>query len=100
MYKVAIISLLFAAAAAHSTYQNLIPNGHTVPNPCGTGYWLAVGHFDPLHHTHDKNQFGLVSFFISYIIVWVLIRAVLVRFNCFIVKYQVIDHNNINLYKT
>ncbi|XP_060591796.1 temptin-like [Ruditapes philippinarum] len=48
-----------SAVSAHPYYADLIPNGHSVPNPCGTGLWLAVGHYDPIHHTHDKNPFGM-----------------------------------------
>ncbi|XP_045199192.1 temptin-like [Mercenaria mercenaria] len=55
----AVISLVVASASAHTYYMDLIPNGHNVPNPCGGSAWLAVGHYDPTHHTHDKNQFGL-----------------------------------------
>ncbi|XP_060593547.1 temptin-like [Ruditapes philippinarum] len=59
MYRLAVISLVLASASAHVTYQTMIPNGDKVPDPCGNGVWLAVGHYDPLHHTHDKNRFGL-----------------------------------------
>lgn len=61
MNTLIILSVCVAAVSAHIEYQNYIPNGHSVPNPCGGGYWLPVGHYDPDHHTHDKNPFGLVS---------------------------------------
>ncbi|XP_061181570.1 temptin-like isoform X1 [Saccostrea echinata] len=49
----------FISVMAHPYYRDRIPNGYAVSNPCGSGFWEAVGHYDPLHHTHDKNPFGL-----------------------------------------
>merc|ERR1712137_1171208 len=45
--------------SGHPEYRALFPNGYSVPNPCGTGYWDAVGHYDPTKHTITKNPFGL-----------------------------------------
>ncbi|KAL4232010.1 hypothetical protein ACF0H5_009588 [Mactra antiquata] len=59
MNKFIIFSLCVAAVVAHPAYQLLIPNGAAVPDPCTPGsIWLAVGHYDPIHHTHDKNPFA------------------------------------------
>ena len=49
------------AALAHVTYQDMIPNGHSVPDPCSNGIWGPVGHYSPTRHTVEKNPFGLVS---------------------------------------
>ncbi|XP_056005789.1 temptin-like [Ostrea edulis] len=46
------------AVSAHPEYRNLIPNGYAVHNPCGSFFWEPVGHYDPSHHTIDKNPFG------------------------------------------
>jgi hypothetical protein len=43
------------------TYRDRIPNGYRVFNPCGAGYWEAVGHYNPYHHTMEKNPFALVK---------------------------------------
>lgn len=60
--KVASILLLISVVCGRPEYRNLIPNGPSVPNPCGsTVIWDAVGHFQPLKHTHLKNSFGNVS---------------------------------------
>ncbi|KAH3701022.1 temptin-like [Dreissena polymorpha] len=53
-----VIALCLAAAFAHPGYRDFFPNGYSVPNPCGTGVWEAVGHYDPQHHTIIKNRFG------------------------------------------
>ncbi|XP_052805957.1 temptin-like [Mya arenaria] len=59
MLRLAIISVVLTGALAHDYYRDRIPNGYSVPNPCGGGTWAPVGHFDPSHHTIQKNQFGL-----------------------------------------
>lgn len=42
-------------------YRDLIPNGYAVFNPCGANFWEAVGHYNDVHHTIDKNPFGKVK---------------------------------------
>lgn len=51
------------SVSAYPNYRDNIPNGYAVHNPCGSFFWEPVGHFDPSHHTKDKNQFGKVRFF-------------------------------------
>ncbi|KAL4233042.1 hypothetical protein ACF0H5_007728 [Mactra antiquata] len=59
MNKLIFFSLSIAAVMAHPYYQLQIPNGATVPDPCNPGsIWLAVGHYDPIHHTQLKNLFA------------------------------------------
>ncbi|XP_052805958.1 temptin-like [Mya arenaria] len=58
MHMLAVLSLLVAAVSAYPTYRDKIPNGYSVPDPCGGGIWEAVGHYDPTHHTILKNMFG------------------------------------------
>lgn len=65
MYTPLVLALV-TLAAAHPGYRDSIPNGYTVPNPCGSDSWQAVGHYDPFHHTIAKNQFGKVRLAIIY----------------------------------
>lgn len=51
------ISCVFSAPQ----YRDLIPNGYQVFNPCGANFWEAVGHYNAVHHTIDKNPFGKVN---------------------------------------
>ncbi|XP_052721511.1 temptin-like [Crassostrea angulata] len=55
---VPLVLALVTLAVAHPGYRDLMPNGYSVPNPCGADTWQAVGHYDPYHHTIAKNQFG------------------------------------------
>merc|ERR1712179_572628 len=55
---VALACALVSCALSHPAYRDMLPNGYSVPNPCGGGTWDAVGHYDAIHHTHDKNPFG------------------------------------------
>ena len=48
----------------HPYYRERIPNGYSVPDPCSGGIWEAVGHYDPLHHTIQKNPFAIASIFL------------------------------------
>lgn len=60
--KSAIIFAIVGVISGRNYYQDRIPNGHFVPNPCLTSqYWNTVGHLNPAHHTHLKNIFGHVS---------------------------------------
>ncbi|XP_045206654.2 temptin-like [Mercenaria mercenaria] len=59
MLGLVVTLISIAAISAHPYYADRIPNGYTVPNPCGSGSWQAVGHYDAIHHTHDKNPFGM-----------------------------------------
>lgn len=38
-------------------FQDEIPNGHNVPNPCGEGTWQGVGHLS-IGGSGDRNGFG------------------------------------------
>lgn len=62
MLKLVSFAACILVIGAHPYYRDLIPNGYNVPNPCGGGIWEAVGHYDALHHTIQKNQFGQVSY--------------------------------------
>ncbi|XP_052254860.1 temptin-like isoform X1 [Dreissena polymorpha] len=59
MQLIACIAVLLGAAYAHPFYRDGFPNGYSIPNPCGGGIWEAVGHYDPHHHTINKNRYGL-----------------------------------------
>ncbi|KAJ8306307.1 hypothetical protein KUTeg_016852 [Tegillarca granosa] len=40
-------------------YQNNIPNGNSVPDPCNSGgTWAAVGHYDPKVGSALTNKFA------------------------------------------
>ncbi|KAL4233043.1 hypothetical protein ACF0H5_007729 [Mactra antiquata] len=59
MNKLIIFSICIAVVMAHPEYQQQIPNGAAVPDPCNPGsIWLAVGHYKPTQHTQQKNPFG------------------------------------------
>ncbi|WAR04971.1 hypothetical protein MAR_020340 [Mya arenaria] len=61
MNVLAIISFVCCSGVlGHPYYRDRIPNGFSVPNPCdgGATLWEAVGHYNPLHHTVDKNPFA------------------------------------------
>ncbi|XP_052695550.1 temptin-like [Crassostrea angulata] len=58
MIKLVICLFGLLAVSSHPYYRDAIPNGYAVFNPCGTSYWEAVGHYDPNHHTIDKNPFA------------------------------------------
>ncbi|GFS21873.1 MOXD1 homolog 1-like isoform X3 [Elysia marginata] len=53
----AVLSLLVASAMGYSGYKALIPNGDSVPNPCGDGTWPGVGHW-LIYGTGERNPFG------------------------------------------
>ena len=61
MYTVIFVLGLCSAAYAHIMYQTMIPNGNSVPDPCSSGIWGPVGHYNAQRHTTAKNPFGLVS---------------------------------------
>jgi hypothetical protein len=56
-----LLSVWIVVLQAHPYYRDQIPNGWSVPNPCGGGIWEAVGHYDPHHHTVLKNPFAQVQ---------------------------------------
>ena len=73
MIKLFVCLLGLVFVSSHPYYRDRIPNGYAVSNPCGAGFWEAVGHYDPNHHTIDKNPFGLVYtfyWFIDLLIYW------------------------------
>lgn len=50
--------LLIPVARGWPTYNNLIPNGDKVPNPCNPSLiWNGVGHLGP-YGSGPRNQFG------------------------------------------
>ena len=60
--KAVTLLLTITLVQGHPNFRNNIPNGHGVPNPCGSGFWSAVGHYNYNSGTEEKNQFALVSF--------------------------------------
>lgn len=63
MIKLVLYLLGLIVVSARPSYRDAIPNGYAVFNPCGTSYWEAVGHYNPDHHTIEKNPFALVEEF-------------------------------------
>ena len=60
MLKLVNLNLvLVGVALAYPSYKSLIPNGYSVPNPCGGGNWRGVGHTKE-GGTGPLNQFGVV----------------------------------------
>lgn len=62
---VAVSILAFGAqrSAAFPTFQTLIPNGNSVPNPCAPSQiWPGVGHLDPAGRRKLLGQRGHSSF--------------------------------------
>ena len=57
-FYICLIGLV--CVTGHPSFRDKIPNGYAVFNPCGSTFWQAVGHYDPDHHTMEKNPFGLV----------------------------------------
>ena len=55
---VVAILCTIASTYGYKGFQNLIPNGNMVPNPCGGGIWGGVGHQAPAG-AGPKNPFGL-----------------------------------------
>nr|XP_022291081.1 temptin-like [Crassostrea virginica] len=56
-FYICLIGLV--CVTGHPSFRDKIPNGYAVFNPCGSSFWQAVGHYDPDHHTMEKNPFGL-----------------------------------------
>ncbi|KAK6190319.1 hypothetical protein SNE40_002215 [Patella caerulea] len=46
MLKPFLLFGLFCAVLGRSNFRNNIPNGYAVPNPCRSGYWNGVGHYN------------------------------------------------------
>lgn len=65
MIKLFICLFGLIVVSSHPYYRDAIPNGYAVFNPCGASYWEAVGHYDPNHHTIDKNPFAQVEDFLT-----------------------------------
>ena len=66
LLSTAVIASVICMVYGRSSYRNSMPNGFSVPNPCGTPViWDLVGHFNPLYHTQLKNSFGHVSYHIN-----------------------------------
>ena len=72
MIKLFVCLLGLVFVSSHPYYRDRIPNGYAVSNPCGAGFWEAVGHYDPNHHTIDKNPFGLVYKFYLFIYLFII----------------------------
>ncbi|XP_033739863.1 temptin-like [Pecten maximus] len=60
MFREVLLCVLLGVSVAYPKYQQSIPNGQSVPNPCpgGTGNWKGVGHYNP-YGGGDRNLFGL-----------------------------------------
>merc|ERR1711860_12767 len=56
-FAIFVILALLPFALAYPSYQYEFPNGGSVPNPCGGGAWLGVGHLNP-RGSGAKNPFG------------------------------------------
>lgn len=60
--SVTLVLVVFGVVQCHKTYQTLIPNGASVPDPCNSAaIWGAVGHYNP-RGSQIKNPFARVSF--------------------------------------
>ncbi|KAK0052807.1 temptin [Biomphalaria pfeifferi] len=57
MLAFTFLACLLMTVSAFITYQDLIPNGSIVPNPCRIGLWPAVGHLTAEGGTL-RNTFG------------------------------------------
>ena len=61
MRGLVLLVCYISVVCAHQIYQDMIPNGYRVPDPCNSGgVWAPVGHYDAVKHTSAKNPFGLV----------------------------------------
>merc|ERR1712154_240785 len=56
-FAIVVILALLPFAVAYPNYQYEFPNGGSVPNPCGGGGWLGVGHMNP-RGSGARNPFG------------------------------------------
>lgn len=59
LFAAVVISILASSVYSHMEYQEKIPNGKMVPNPCGgsTGVWAGVGHQNVMGGG-ARNPFG------------------------------------------
>ncbi|KAK3782676.1 hypothetical protein RRG08_037679 [Elysia crispata] len=60
MLKVLVLIFLATTVLGYPTFLGLIPNGFSVPNPCGPGTWNGVGHLAQ-GGAGPLNPFGMVS---------------------------------------
>ena len=59
--SLAVASLCVGTVVCYHSYQDLIPNGKSVPSPCPHGgTWAGVGH-NKIHGNGPRNSFGVVS---------------------------------------
>ncbi|XP_059153380.1 temptin-like [Physella acuta] len=58
MLRLVLSLACLGLASAFIRYQNAIPNGDFVPNPCLIGLWPGVGHYTS-HGTGARNEFGI-----------------------------------------
>ncbi|RUS85132.1 hypothetical protein EGW08_007096 [Elysia chlorotica] len=58
MLKAIVPILCVAVALGYPSYPSLIPNGFSVPNPCGGGIWRGVGHLAQIG-SGPLNPFGM-----------------------------------------
>ena len=54
-----LVALFIGVASSFPSFQNMIPNGGSVPNPCNMGTWAGVGH-TAVRGAGPRNLFGLV----------------------------------------
>lgn len=65
IYKLLVIIALISISECYPSFQNNIPNGNKVPNPCtadANDLWSAVGHWQP-NNGGARNPFGRVSIY-------------------------------------
>ncbi|XP_059160010.1 temptin-like [Physella acuta] len=55
--SVLVVCLTLTLADAYRRYQDLIPNGHNVPEPCSRNLWPGVGH-NNIQGGGQRNLFG------------------------------------------
>lgn len=65
-------------------FQQHIPNGNIVPNPCARGQtWAALGHWNPSRGTAiNRNPFGEVCYYFQIIVLDKYMTTLLENINC------------------
>merc|ERR1712212_234237 len=59
MLRLICLVACVALCSSHSTYMDSIPNGHSLPNPCGgSGHGVGAGHWNITHGGGAQNPFG------------------------------------------
>ncbi|XP_033726921.1 temptin-like [Pecten maximus] len=60
IFRAVLLCVVLGVSIAFPGYQQYVPNGRNVPNPCpgGKRTWAGVGHYDS-HGAGARNLFGL-----------------------------------------